>query len=296
MKFSVRFALLAGLVVGLAGMPAFAQGQSSTQSQTSQKAQTGQQSGQAQSGQKTQQGAQAAAAPKKKMDPAEEKAYEKFYKASQTDPQTVIKLGEDFVKKYPTGPYDSTVWARMATAYEATGQTEKMFNAGQKALALNPNNVDVLSLMAYAIPRRVDPNSLGAADRLQKAETYGKRALALLAKMTKPKNLTDEQFTRSQHGEEALCHSGLGLVYYYQHNIPSMISELEQAVKLSPMPDPTDQYLLGFAYAQAGRYSDALAPLQACSSSVTPMTSRCKSLLSEVKKHVKAQPKPKSQP
>lgn len=294
MKFSARFALLAGLVVGLAGMPAFAQGQQTSQSQTSQKTQSGQTSGQAQSGQKAQQGAQPAA-PKKKMDPVEEKAYEKFYKTSQTDVQSVISQGEAFVKKYPNSPYDKTVYARLTTAYEASGQAEKMFQAGKKALELDPNNVDVLSVLAYTIPRRIDPNSLGASDRLQQAETYGKRALGLLAKMTKPKNLTEEQFTASVHGEEAYCHSGLGLVYYYQHNIPGMISEFEQAVKLSPTPDPTDEFLLGFAYAQAGRYNDALAPLEACSSSVTPMTSRCKTLLAQVKKHATAQPKPKSQ-
>jgi tetratricopeptide (TPR) repeat protein len=287
MNFSVRFALLAGLVVGMAGLPAIAAPQQ-------QQSPAGQQkTGQQQAGQKaTTTGKPAVPAPK--VNPAEEKAYVKFYKLNVgTDPQGVIASGTAFLKKYPSSAYAESVYARLTTAYEATGDDAKMFAAGKHVLQLDPNNVDVLSMLAYAIPRRVDPNNLDASGKLTEAEGYAKHALALLAKMQKPADLTDAQFTAAKNADEAACHSGLGLVYYYEHNLPGMISEFEQAVKLNPK-DMSDQFLLGLAYVQAGQWANAVTPLQTCVSTPGPMVSHCQPLLAQAKKQLAAQPKPKS--
>jgi tetratricopeptide (TPR) repeat protein len=291
MNVFVRTTLLAGLVVGLAGLPALA-GQS--QQQQSQKPQTGQQQ-QAQPGQQQQPqpgqqpGAQAApAAPA--QSPAEVKAYKHFYDLPASNAQGIISEGNDFLQKFPNSQYDGAVYSRMTNAYRQLGNDTKMFEMAEQAIKLNPNNVDMLSLMAYSIPRRIDPNDLDSTQKLQEAEDYAKRAITLIPAMAKPANLTDDQFTTAKNAELSSCHSGLGLVYFYQHNINGMITELEQAVKLDPTPDPTDQFLLGYAYAQAGRYADAVAPLTACSAS-GPMASRCKGLLDNVKKHVTAAPK-----
>lgn len=292
MKVLVRITFLAGLVVGLAGLPAIA-AQSQSQSQ---KPQSGQQT-QQQQPPATQQppanqqpGTKAApAAPK--VDPAEEKAYKAFYDLPKNKPQAVVASGTDFVKKFPDSHYNGAVYARLTNAYRELGDDTKMFDAGKKALEVNPNNVDVLSILAYSIPRRIDPNDLDSRQQLQDAETYAKRAISLIPTMVKPANLTDEQFTTAKNTELASCHSGLGLVYYYQHNLNGMVTELEQAVKLDPQPDPTDQFLLGFAYAQVGRYSDAIAPLQACSSTPSPVAGKCKKILAVAKQKAAAKPK-----
>lgn len=298
MNLSTRFALLAGLVVGLAALPPSLAArapsellglQQTTTNGTGQGART--------QAQQNQQGATATTqnkltgAPPKAV-PAEEKAYKAFYDVVG-DPKSEIALGEDFVKKYPNSRYLGSVYSRLTSAYEATGNTDKMLDVGQKALTINPNNVDVLSMLAYMIPRRYNPNELGAEDQLSQAEQYAKHALALLPTLQKPANLTDEQFAAAKAGEAASCHSGLGLVYFYQHNIPGMVSEMELAVKNDPKQDMTNVFLLGFAYAEAGRWNDALTPLEQCSSAQSPVTDRCKTLLAVVKKHAAAQPKPK---
>lgn len=290
MNFSARFALLAGLVVGMASLPAVAaprQQTSATQQQQQQKQQE-----KTKTGQKGTIGAQPATKGPK-IDPAEEKAYVKFYKLGVTDPKATIASGTAFLKKYPKSHYAESVYARLTTAYEATGEDTKMFAAGKKVLALDPNNVDVLSMLAYALPRRIDPNSLDAGAKLKEAEGYAKRGLALLAKLQKPADLTVEKFTAAKNADEAACHSGLGLVYYYQHNLQGMITQFEQSVKLNPK-DMSDQFLLGLAYLQAGQWAKAVTPLQTCVSSAGPMADHCKPLLAQAKKHAAAQPKPKS--
>lgn len=285
MNFSVRFALLAGLVVGMAGLPAIAAPQQQT---TTGQQKTGQQQ---KAGQKATIGTQPAAKGPK-VNPAEEKAYDKFYKLGLTNPQATIASGTAFLKKFPNSHYAESVYARLTTAYEATGDDVKMFAAGKHVLELNPNNVDVLSMLAYAIPRRVDPNNLGADAKLKEAEGYAKKGLALLAVLPKPANLTDEQFSAAKNSDEAACHSGLGLVYYYEHNLPGMITQFEQAVKLNPQ-DMSDQFLLGLAYMESGQWAKAVTPLQTCVSTPGPMVNHCQPLLAKAKKHVAAQPKPK---
>lgn len=294
MKVFIRFAVLAGLVVGLAGLPAVA-----AQAQSAQKPQSGQQpAAQQQTGQSSSTTAQAGkatpAAPK--VNPEEEKAYKKFFNTPATDSQTIITEGEAFLQKFPDSHYASAVYSRLATAYQSTGDETKMMASAKKAVELNPNNVDMLSLLAYVMPRRIDPNELGAADELKEAQGYATRALQLIPTVPKPAGLTDAQFAADKNGEESLAHSGLGLVDFYLHNIPGMITELEAALKLETTPDPADQFLLGFAYVQAGRYSDAVAPLKACSSTPNPVADRCKSALSVAEKHAASQPKaqPKS--
>lgn len=287
MKKYSQFVILAGLVVGLASLPVFAT--PAQQSSQQQNQQSSQQQGQQASGSKAAPAAQGQAAVPQ-PDPAEEKAYKAFYAIPRNQPQQTVNSGQDFLKKFPNSHYAEGVYSRLTNAYEELGDTAKMFDSGRKALALNPDNVDILSLMAYALPRRVNPQALDAAQQLQEAAKYANHALALLGQMQKPANLTQEQFTAAIHAEAASCHSGLGLVNYYQHNIPGMVTEFEEAVKLEANPDPTDQYLLGVAYLQAKRPADAVDVLQKCAAGSGPMASRCKASLGQAKKQAAAQP------
>jgi tetratricopeptide (TPR) repeat protein len=287
MKKHLQFAILTAL---LAGLPVFASAQ--TQLQKAQQNEAGQEAppeglGQYSPAQLQQQAAgqgTTKTVERRWLNPKEEKAYKAFYKTPVSNPEGVIRSGESFLKSFPRSYYAPSVYDRLASAYEATGDTDKMFDAGHKALVLNPDDVDVLSMMAYAIPRRIDPNDLSSGLQLQEATLDADHALVLLSKMQKPANLTPAQFTTATNAEAASCHSGLGLVDYYRHNIPGMIAELEQAVKLEAIPDPTDEYLLGIGYIQAGRATDAVATLQKCAATPGPMAGRCQSSLTDAEK------------
>lgn len=287
-----RFALFGSLAIATVILPASAFAGQGQQQQQAQKQPPAQQppaqppaQGQAAPGQPAAGQAAAGPAAAPKVDPAEEKAYKQFYDLKPDNPQGIVASGQAFVQKYPSSKYLGSVYAKMTTAYQETGDDAKMFDAGQKALQVNPDNVDVLAIMAYSIPRRLDPNELGSDDKLNQAAGYAKHAMDLLAKLPKPADMTDDQFAAAKNSELASCHSGLGLVDYYQHNVPAMVTDLEQAVKLEATPDPSDQFLLGFAYAQAGRWTDSQTVLEKCSSATSPVQDRCKQILDQVKKH-----------
>src|SRR5580658_8535589 len=83
-------------------------------------------------------------------------AYKAVYDARTGDDAKIISLGEAFVMKYPMSMYLYGVYSELTSAYLHTGQTDKMFDVGNKALALNPDSIDVLPVLAWAIPRSVN--------------------------------------------------------------------------------------------------------------------------------------------
>src|SRR5437879_13031493 len=92
--------------------------------------------------------------------------------------------------------YAGAVYSELASAYLNTSQADKMVTAGTKAVEINPDNVDVLPLLAWAIPRRVTAQTPDAAQQLAKAQDYAKHGIQLLATMPKPEEMDDAAFTK----------------------------------------------------------------------------------------------------
>ena len=222
---------------------------------------------------------------KEKVDKKEEAAYKKVLEAQGADPAMQIAAGEDFISKYPMSRYTGGVYGMLTSAYFSAGQTDKMFAAGTKALDLDPNNVDVLSLLAMAIPRRVKANTPDGQQQLAKAETYAHHAIDLIPTMTKPDAMDDATFEKVKNDKLSLCHSGLGLLDIDHNKFSDARTELTQAVQLASSPDPVDYYLLGNADAQDGFLHGAMAAYDKCAAS-GPLTAACKQRSDSVKKDI----------
>lgn len=214
----------------------------------------------------------APAAPK--VDPAEESAYQAFAQVKAEDFDQQIQQGEDFVKKYPQSRYNGVVYSRLVTAYYNKQQTDKMYDAGDKALTINPDNVQVLALVGWVIPHNYNPNDPNTEKQLQKSETYEQRALQILPTLTKPAALTDEQFTAAKARETSLAHSGLGLTYFREQKPEDSLKELQQATT-TDKPDPVDLFIMGIDLDSLKRYNDAAQAFDKCAQIPGVMQSRC---------------------
>jgi tetratricopeptide (TPR) repeat protein len=212
---------------------------------------------------------------KEKVNKAEEAAYKALLAAQNGDPATRIQLGEDFATKFPTSHYLPGIYGILTTSYFATGDTDKMFTSGSKAIQLDPDNVDVLSLLAMAIPRRVKATTPESAQRLQTAEAYAHRVIEIIPIMTKPATVDDAQFEKAKNDKLALAHSGLGLIDINHQKYDDAKAELTQAVQLASSPDPVDYFLLGNADVQGSYYKDAVAAYEKCADS-GPLAAQCK--------------------
>lgn len=236
-------------------------------------------------------GAQAPAEPPK-LDPEEEKSYKDFAALKPDDYDKAIQTGEAFIQKYPTSKYDAYVYSRLTNAYYAKQQVDKMYAAGDKALALNPDDVTVLVLVGWVIPHNSDPNDLEADRRLTKAEGYEKHALELIPMLPKPPDLTDDQFTAAKAKEESTAHSGLGLIYFRQQKPEDSLKELQLATA-AEQSDPVDFFIMGIDLNALKRFSDAADAFQKCAAIPGGMQDRCKQQADKAKTQAAAQPAPK---
>lgn len=213
----------------------------------------------------------------------EAKAYKAFFDSRNGDAMKVIELGEDFIAKYPNSLYVGAVYSALASAYLNSNQADKMVTSGQKALEINPDNVDVLALMAWAIPRRVTGQTADGPQQLAKAQDYAKHGIQLLTTMPKPVEMDDASFTKAKNEKLAMCHDGLGVAEVKTGKYDDAIAELNQSVELSEMPDPVDFYLLGVANQVTSHYTDAINSYTKCAAA-GPLQTQCKAGLDEAKK------------
>jgi tetratricopeptide (TPR) repeat protein len=211
------------------------------------------------------------------------KAYKEVYDARGADAAHLIEVGEGFLAKYPMSIYAGAVYSELASAYLNTNQPDKMVTAGTKAVEINPDNVDVLPLLAWAIPRRITAQTPDAAQQLAKAQDYAKHGIQLLTTMPKPEEMDDAAFTKAKNEKLAMCHDGIGVAEVKTGKYDDAIAELNQSVELSATPDPVDFYLLGVANQQTSHFTDSIAAYTKCSSA-GPLQAQCKSNLEDVKK------------
>ena len=200
-----------------------------------------------------------------------------------SDSRQLITLGEAFVGLYPNSMYAGAVHGQLAVAYLAVNQVDKMIDSGEKALAADPNNVDILPLMAWSIPRRVNASTPNAVQQLEKAVNYARRAINLLSTMPKPIEIDDAAFAKIKNDKLAQCRSGMGTAYVKTGKYDEAVTELSQAVRLDSNPDPVDYYLLGVANDRTSHFTDAIAAFDKCAVG-GPMQAQCRTLSAETKR------------
>ncbi len=212
----------------------------------------------------------------KPPDHLEESAYRSFQVVSPEDPKKKIELGEAFLKKYPASQFRPLIYSGLVAAYLQTNQVQKMEEAGEKDLELNPKDVQVLAMLGQTLPRTITSSTPEPDKRLGKAEQYAKRAIEGTLAMKKPEGFTDDEFEKAKSQTLAIAHSGLGLVNVRRGKYAEAIAELDQSVKLAPRSDPVNYYLLGVAHHNSSHFSEAAAAFSKCAEFQGTMQATCK--------------------
>jgi tetratricopeptide (TPR) repeat protein len=211
-----------------------------------------------------------------KVDPKEEAAYKAFFDTTPQDADRKIQLGEDFVKTYPDSRYLESVYAGLVQAYYVKQDWKDLYASSDKALAINQDDVDVLTLVGWVIPHVTEGSTPDATQQLDKAQTYETRAIKDIPTLPKPAGMTDEQFTTAKAQKNAEAHSGLGLVYFRRQDFDNAAKELQQATQDNPTPDATDFYALGASYQNGGHYTEAADAYTRCSQIMGSLQDACK--------------------
>jgi tetratricopeptide (TPR) repeat protein len=216
----------------------------------------------------------------------EDAAFKAFQDTANTDTNKKIELGEAFAQKYPSSRYLPMVYSNLTMLYLNTNQVQKMEEVGDKEVKLTPTDVQTMAILGQTIPRAMGSgtSNADAVKELAKAEDYSKRAIEVTPTITKPANISDEQFASAKNVTLAMAHSGLGLIYLKRGKVSDAIPELDQSVKLDPTPDPVNYYLLGLANQKASHFADAADAFTKCALIQSSMQQTCKNGAEEAKK------------
>jgi tetratricopeptide (TPR) repeat protein len=231
-----------------------------------------------------------AAAPK--IDPQEEADYKAFTDLKADDDDKHIALGDAFVQKYPNGRYTEAVYSQLTTSEYNKHDFAKMYADGDKALALNPDDVSVLVVVGFVIPHTYNPNDVDGDAKLDKAEKYEKHALATLATLPKPAGMSDDQFAKAKALAESQAHSGLGLIYFRKANYEGAVAELKIGTSTATPPDPTDYYVMGVSLGKLDRNAEAADAYTKCAAIPGGLQAKCKQDADEAKKLPATKPAP----
>jgi len=233
-------------------------------------------------GQSPQTAAPAAQPEAPKVNPQEEADYKVLFDSK--DPGTKIKLGEDFLGKYPTSGYAQGVYEQLVKAYCKESDWSHFYATADKALANDPNDLDVLVFVGWVTAHIYDPKMPDAKKRLDDAENYEKHALALIPQLPNNGIMPDDQFAAGKAGLLKEAHSGLGIIDFRRGNNADCVQELQQAVAGDVSPDPTDLYVMGMAQEQLKNFSDAADSFGKCGQIPGGLEDQCKKAVDRVHK------------
>jgi tetratricopeptide (TPR) repeat protein len=202
------------------------------------------------------------------------RAFQAFSKES--DPGKKIEKGREFLMKYPKSSFVEQVDAGLMDTYRTQSDWTSEYRYGDQALALNPNDVDVLATVGWTIPHVYQPSDPDANQKLDKAEKYAKHAIEVLSTIPKPHDMKDEEFAAAKAKRTYQAHSALGLVYFRRQDYENSAKELEQSTKGNPAQDQTDLYVLGVDRMHLSRFGEAADAFRGCGQVAGALQDTCK--------------------
>lgn len=201
-------------------------------------------------------------------------------------PDARLRMVDAFEKKFPNSPLLSYVYTEAARAHQQNGALGEAVEDCRKSLKLDPDNTFSLIVMALILPQPKllgSPNEVGA--RLSEAAADAQRALALLEKLPRRPEETDEEFPARKGSLAADAHFALGMGEMQQDQFDKAVAEYLAAISSTSKPTFQYYYRLAEAYASEGQVSQAIDSLEKASAlgRGTPMQKYADDFISELR-------------
>jgi tetratricopeptide (TPR) repeat protein len=201
--------------------------------------------------------------------------------AAEPDPKKRVTEIERYMEAFKGSKLAQNANLLAVATFQEMNDLPKLMSFGEKALAADPNNASLLTLMANAFAEDQKGTELA------KADTYARKAIEL----TKADKTTPEA---SRLVTEGFAHQVLGYSLLRQEKTPAAIGELRTAVAML-QSDPTKLsialYRLGYAYAKSNQVANAKQTLTQATEVQGPFRDAAKDLLAKVNAQKPAQKK-----
>lgn len=156
-------------------------------------------------------------------DPNEYNAYVGAIK--QTDPASKISGLEAFLAQYPNSVVKEDALEVLMGAYQQAGNQGKVVETANRLLAVNPNNVRALVVLAY---------TERAAQKWADAKDHAIKGLQALPDMPKPDGTADADFQKQKSQLETLLNGVAGFSALQLKDSPTAQKYLRAAVEGDP--------------------------------------------------------------
>lgn len=192
----------------------------------------------------------------------------------ESDPNKIIALLDEYTANFDDPDMKPLVYEQYMRNYLRLENRDKVLQYVEKAMALNPNNVDALVFATTAyLEKPMD---------LEAALGQSRKAVAIadaLDSQAKPVGLTDDQWSKQKNLWKAAAYSSRGLVQLQNETtLEQALADLEKARDFSP-DDGVIQYRLGIAYWKSKKIEEAIMALAKSSTVSSSIQSQATQLL-----------------
>ena len=164
-----------------------------------------------------------------------------------------------------------------APIFASRASFSSLLEVAQKILAADPDNVDMLLLLA--------DNWSEKSQELDAAAQDAQKALDLLAQAKKPNQTSDEQWKSQTDLQKGLAYSTLGQIYVTRGRNAQAVDAFLQAaplLKSNSISYGRNQYRLGFTLAKMKRTAEARVVLTEAASIDSPYKPLARETLAKI--------------
>ncbi|MGH9518803.1 MAG: tetratricopeptide repeat protein, partial [Terriglobales bacterium] len=177
-----------------------------------------------------------------------------------TGPQLDAAL-TDFVTKYPTSDYLSSVavFGLEFNQNPAHQNYDKSLLYGEQAIKNDPNGIYALTTMGDIIPSHVQDTDLDRDQRLKEATDDDNQAIKIAD--TAGSSMNGKPFTDAQKNEvKAIAYASLARIATLNKDYANAVANFQKAIPLDDQPhQAVDNFYMARAYIEMKQYPEALA-------------------------------------
>jgi hypothetical protein len=174
--------------------------------------------------------------------------------ANEKNPQTKIKLLDDFVAKYPNSELLIYVYPEYIKAYQATRDWKKVVDSEDKLLSFpsldKGTRIQALYTRSATAEFAINLKDPSVKEQLTKAREAAAQGLKELNDFAKPAGATDEQFVAFKKLYTTQFNNTLGFATWQLKDFSSATDALKASLAGDPT-QPVATYRLGQAYLQS---------------------------------------------
>lgn len=167
-------------------------------------------------------------------------------------PAEVVSAARAFAQAFPNSELLAHAVQLEMQAQRTLGNLQGAIEAGERAVKLVPNNINVLVALAGLLPLRSEQ-----PEDLSRAESLANQALRLLRSFRVSRFVPLDEWEKTQARLRSDAHAALGLAAFRRNRIDLATKEFESAVAFAPDPDPAQYFRLGSLYLAGKRLPEA---------------------------------------